>query len=179
MSLCFSSTSLLDWWNGGKRTNSYFALSITHKLVENKANNIKHKANLKNKNDLLKQFITTQTKTVKLSFSELTSIKVSLIWSSGFGILKQNPANFGIESIRASYNARNNPRDYGIARNLGSGKTGLKNPIGNPLLILQQTELFYEENVWNEIIVFTLISCFHGKFNSVSLSFQSVVIVFK
>ena len=26
-------------------------------------------------------------------------------------------------------------------------KTGLKNPIGNPLLILQQTELFYEENV--------------------------------
>ena len=176
MSLCFSSTSLLDWWNGGKRTNSYFALSITHKLVENKANNIKHKANLKNKNDLLKQFITTQTKTVKLSFSELTSIKVSLIWSSGFGILKQNPASFGIESIRASYNARNNPRDY---TKFWVGKTGLKNPIGNPLLILQQTELFYEENVWNEIIVFTLIPCFHGKFNTAPLSFQSVVIVFK
>ena len=92
MSFCFSSTSFSDWWNGGKRTNSYFALSITHKLVENKANNIKHKANFKNKNGLLKRFITTQTKTVKLGFSELielTSIKVSLIRCSGFGILRK------------------------------------------------------------------------------------------
>ena len=105
MSFCFSSTSFSDWWNGGKRSNSYFALSFTHKLVENKANNIKHKANFKNKNGLLKRFITTQTKTVKLSFSkliELTLIKASLIWSSGFGVFKQNPASFGIESVRAS-----------------------------------------------------------------------------
>lgn len=57
------------------RTSHYLS---PNKLVENKAN-IKHTANLKNKNGLLKQFITTQTKTVKLSFSELTSIKVSLI----------------------------------------------------------------------------------------------------
>jgi len=30
---------------------------------------------------------------------------ISLIWSSGFAILKQNRASFGIESMRASYNA--------------------------------------------------------------------------
>ena len=58
------------------RTSHYLS---PNKLVENKANNIKHKANLKIKNGLMKQFITTQTETVKLSFSELTLIKVSLI----------------------------------------------------------------------------------------------------
>lgn len=142
MSLCFSSTSLLDWWNGGKRTNSYFALSITHKLVENKANNIKHKAKLNNKNGLLKQFITTQTKTVKLSFSELTSIKVSLIWSSGFGILMQNPASFGIESIRDSYNARNNTRDNGIARNFGSEKRDWRTLLGTLCLYCSRLSCF-------------------------------------
>ena len=35
--------------------------------------------------------------------------------------------------MRGRRGAKNNPRDYGIARNFGSGLKGLKNPIGDPL----------------------------------------------
>ena len=35
--------------------------------------------------------------------------------------------------MRGRRGAKNNPRDYGISRNFGSGLKGLKNPIGDPL----------------------------------------------
>ena len=35
--------------------------------------------------------------------------------------------------MRGRWDAKNSPRDYGIARNLRSGLRGLKNPIGDPL----------------------------------------------
>ena len=56
---------------------------------------------------------------------------ISLIWSSGFGILKQNRLRFGIEIMRASWNARKNPRDYRIALSFGSGH-GIEEPYWGP-----------------------------------------------
>ena len=37
---------------------------------------------------------------------------------------------FGIESIRGRWDAKNNPRNYGIARNLGSGLRDRKTLLG-------------------------------------------------
>ena len=44
-------------------------------------------------------------------------------------------ARFGIDCMRTRLDAKNNPRDYGIARNFWVGITGLKNP--NPLYNVQ------------------------------------------
>ena len=43
--------------------------------------------------------------------------------------------------MRGRRGAKNNPRDYGIARNFGSGLKGLKNPIGDPLPSLRSRRL--------------------------------------
>ena len=44
---------------------------------------------------------------------------ISLIWSSGFGIL--NGGGFGIDGMLGRWDAKKPPRDYGIARSFGSG----------------------------------------------------------
>ena len=56
--------------------------------------------------------------------------RISLIWRSGFGILKQNREGFGIESMCGRWDAKNNPQDYGIAQNLGSGLQDWKTLLG-------------------------------------------------
>ena len=58
--------------------------------------------------------------------------------NSFFGIRDFSYLRLGIrdnkaksEILRGRWEGKNNPRDYGIARNF----TGLKNPIGDPLLL--------------------------------------------
>ena len=46
---------------------------------------------------------------------------IFLIWTSGFGILRQNRARFRIKSTCGRWDSKYNPRDYGIARKFGSG----------------------------------------------------------
>ena len=45
-------------------------------------------------------------------------------------------ACFGIESMLGRWDGKNNPRHYGIARKFWVGITGLKNPVGDPLIYL-------------------------------------------
>ena len=52
-----------------------------------------------------------------------------LFESRDSGFYSQISERFGIESMRRRWEAKNNLRDYGIARSFGSG---LKNPIADP-----------------------------------------------
>ena len=51
----------------------------------------------------------------------LSRYGISLILTSGFGILRQNRARFRIKSTCGRWDSKYSPWDYGIARNFGSG----------------------------------------------------------
>ena len=74
-----------------------------------------------------KSFSSNETETGKyISLKRGTSISfsgsgISLIWSSGFGILKQTSGEIRDWKYVQEVGYQNNPRDYGIARNFGSG----------------------------------------------------------
>ena len=51
----------------------------------------------------------------------LSRYGISLILTSGFGILRQNRARFRIKSTCGRWDCKYSPWDYGIARNFGSG----------------------------------------------------------
>ena len=55
---------------------------------------------------------------------------ISLIWTSGFEIVKQNRGEIRDWKYAQEVNAQNNPQDYGIARNFGSGLQGWRTPLG-------------------------------------------------
>ena len=67
------------------------------------------------------------------SVGHFTVFGISLIWSSGFGIWKQNRSEIRYESLRGRWDAKNNPRDYGIARNLKSGLPDWRTLLGTLL----------------------------------------------
>ena len=50
----------------------------------------------------------------------LSRYEISLILTSGFGILRQNRARFRIKSTCGRWDSKYSPWDYGIARNFGS-----------------------------------------------------------
>ena len=64
-----------------------------------------------------------------ISFSGC-GISFIFIWGSGFGILKRNRGDFVCVSMCGRWDAKSNPRDYGIARNLGSGLRDRKTLLG-------------------------------------------------
>ena len=76
--------------------------------------------------------------------------RISLIWRSGFGILKQNREGFGIESMCGRWDAKNNPQDYGIAQNLGSGSRDWKTLLGT-LCIESKIYLSQDISWWIQV----------------------------
>ena len=66
------------------------------------------------------------------SIGHFTGFGISLIiWSSWFGIWKKNRGE-KVESLRGRWDTKNNPRDYGIARNLKSGLRDWRTTVGDP-----------------------------------------------
>lgn len=57
---------------------------------------------------------------------------ISLIWGLGFRILKQNRGEILDQSLCKRWDAKNNPWDHGIVRNLWARIMGLKSLIGDP-----------------------------------------------
>ena len=57
---------------------------------------------------------------------------ISLIWGLGFRILKQNRGKILDESLCKRWDAKNNPWDHDIVRNLWARIMGLKSLIGDP-----------------------------------------------
>ena len=57
---------------------------------------------------------------------------ISLIWGLGFRILQQNRGEILDESLCKRWDAKNNPWDHGIVRNLWARIMGLKSLIGDP-----------------------------------------------
>jgi len=55
---------------------------------------------------------------------------ISLVWSSGFGILKQNSGEIRDWKNVQEVGYQNNPRDYGIAWNFGSGLRDWRTLLG-------------------------------------------------
>ena len=64
------------------------------------------------------------------SLIDFSGSGIFLIWSSGFGILEQNRGQIRDWKHAWERDTKNNPQDYGIARNFGSGLRDWKTLLG-------------------------------------------------
>ena len=69
---------------------------------------------------------------------------ISLIWGSGFRILKHNRGEILDESLCERWDAKNNPLDHGIVQNFGSGLWDWKASLGT--LILYRSTIHFSNH---------------------------------
>ena len=83
--------------------------------------------------------------------------RISLIWSSGLGISLILNSGFGIESVHGRWDAKNNHRDYGIARNFGSGSRDWRTLLGTLSFWSVKTSLWLSSIV---LVLYLCVPCF-------------------